>query len=338
MTSRASQEGSASLLVLAGLLLCAAAAAGGVLVIEFALAGERRSGRAYEARMALIKETARVIALLADDETPEADSPSDEVWRRIKEPSLEGAEVGLEDVSSALNPNWAQKSVFEKTELKSLLKGNDAADELQQRREDKGFSMDLDAAYGDLFEESALPTYFTAYGYANINTTDEFALRSLYALRTQDAAGAEIFHAKVQGLLQEKRMLTRERLRDFLGTEYDELFPVMNAEPIMNVHFMNHRVLRELLAYSELKVPDPDAAAAALLDAAGEAELGEEELKGLIGAPEESRIYQYLGVNTWFWRITVRRGTASARTIVARVPVDGGEPRKYMIVEQRTSP
>jgi hypothetical protein len=335
---RNGQEGSTSIIVLALLLFCAAVAAGGVLMIQAALSGERRSGKTYESRKALETETERVIALLANDSTPESDAPTDAIWGEIQAPSLEGCAIQLKDVSSALNPNWVQKNVFMKTGLKSLLVGDSAVDALQQRREDMGFSMDLAATYADLFAEKALETYCTAYGYPNINTTDEFVLRSLYAVRTGDAAGAEAFHGKIQGLLQQQKILKSDQVRDFLGIDYERLFPIMNVEPSMNAHFMNPHVLRELLAYPDLKVPKPAASAAAILDARDGTELSTAALKGFIGAPDDSRIYQYLGVNTWFWRITVSRGAASTETVVARIPAAKDSPRRYMIVEQRSLP
>ena len=58
----------------------------------------------------------------------------------------------------------------------------------------------------------------------------------------------------------------------------------------------------------------------------------------MIGAPAESRIYQYIGVTTWFWKIGVTKGTAHAETIVARIPAEADVPRRYVIVEQRFTP
>lgn len=338
MTRRGGQSGSASITVLVLLVFCAAVAAGGILVLEATLLRERRSVNANDQRKALSAEAERVIALLANDPTPQSDSHVDPVWGELLTPALEGATVVLKDVSSALDPNWVQKNVFTKTGLKTLLMGESAAEALQQRREDKGFSTDIVSEYGDLFADKALETYFTAYGYPNINVTDEFALRALYALRTGDPSGAETFHARIQQLLAEKKLLKPDQLQAFFGADYDKLFPIMNAEPIMNAHFIDPLVLRALLAYPDLKVPQPAQSAASILDARDSAELSLEALHGLIGAPAESRIYQYIGVTTWFWKIGVTKGTAHAETIVARIPAEADVPRRYVIVEQRFTP
>jgi hypothetical protein len=330
------ESGAASLAVFSLLVLCAALTAGGALLLDASFAVEKRGARAGRDTRELDVEARRVVALLADDPTPDADSPTDPVWAELDAPLAAGAIVGLKDVSSALNPNWAQKAVFTKTVLKSLLRDEACADALQQRRQDRGFATDLVAAYGDLFAEGALAAYCTCYGYANVNTTDEFALRSLYALRTDDPAGAEAFHVAVQGLLAQRKLLGRDDMRVLFGPAYDMLSPVMNVEPGMNVHFIDPRVLAALLAYPDLEVPDPSGAALEILGAREAGELSQKDLRRMIGAPETSRIYAYLGVVTWFWKVSVAREGLRHELIVARVPGEPGAPVRFAIVEERT--
>ncbi len=334
------QAGSATVAALVLLILLASMAGGGVLIIRGALLRENRSVAGYDLRRALEKEGMRIVAALGEDPTPKADSPHDPVWSALTSPEMPEVTVALQDVSSALNPNWVQKNVFTRTGLKTLLKDSGSADVLQQRRADQGFFTDIKAAYGDLFAEGALEKYFTPYGYPNINVTDEFALRKLFALRTGDEAAADVFHSRIQGLLMEQRILMPDQLRTFLGLDYDTLYPVMNVEPCMNAHFVDHRILEELLAYPDLKVPRPQAAAQAILDMRSGAEMTSQDLRRMIAAPETSRIYQYLGVTTWFWKISVTHPSASLRLIVARVPGAPGspdDPPRFTIVEERYS-
>ncbi|HET6487289.1 MAG TPA: hypothetical protein VFH83_12755, partial [Spirochaetia bacterium] len=301
---------------------------------------QKRSQTAYQARRSLEGHAESVVAALASDPTPQSDSPLDPVWSLVGT-SEDGTRLSLSDVSSALNPNWVQKNVFSKTSLKSTLASEGAADVLQQRREDRGLSEGIGDAYGDLFVEGALGRYFTAYGYANINVTDEFALQKLYAVRTGDSAAAEVFHSQVQRLLMDQRILKPDELRTFLGSAYDALYPVMSAEPCMNVHFVDPDVLTALLAYPELKVPHPAQAAQQILETRGRTELSQEDLVRIIGAPSTSRIYQYLGVVTWFWRISASSGASRVDLVVARVPESAegparnASPPRYATVEER---
>jgi hypothetical protein len=94
-------------------------------------------------------------------------------------------------------------------------------------------------------------------------------------------------------------------------------------------------VLTELLAYPALTVPHPKESALAILESRTRSELSNAELLKLVAAPAASRIYQYLGVVTWFWRITAAAPNARLELIVARVPGLPGEPVQFQIVEER---
>jgi hypothetical protein len=330
------ETGSASVAVLAILVLLAAAAGGGALALGTSLARERKSVQAYAVRSALLKEARRVAGLLAMDPTPAADSPLDPIWGQLGQAELPGAAIVVRDVSSRLDPNWLQKNVLTRTGLASLLRPGRSADELQQHREDQGFYSDIQSGYGDLFNEGWEP-YLTSYGYANINLADEFALERLFLIRTGDQPGSKVFHSKIQDLLMAKRLIKPTDLRDFLGADFQRLFPVVNAEPVMNSHFVDQVILSELLAYPDLKVPDPARAAGRILSSRGAVELTEDTLKEIIAAPDDSRIYQYLGVTTWFWQITVSLGSHQERMVVARLPSEGQEPAVFVTVEERYS-
>ncbi len=333
--ARRAQEGSSSVAVLALLMLLAAMAAGGAVLLQGSLALVRRSERASDRYRALEAEASRVLAALAADPTPDSDSPLDPVWSELGQPVGEGVSLKLEDVSSALNPNWMATSVLESSGFASLLASPGAPAVLQQRREDRGFSVDLQGAYGDLFAEGALSAYGTPYGYANVNVADEFALRRLYLLRTGDAAGADIFHATVRQLRRERRVAHPDELRAVLGLGHDALVPVVSAEPGLNVHFLAERLLGDLLAYPAFGVPRPREAARALLEARFRSELSTSDLARLVGAPAGSALHQYLGVTTWFWRITAEQGTARLQLVVARVPGAVGGPTRFLVVEER---
>jgi len=327
--------GSTSLVALTMLILMAAVAAGGALLLQAAFAYTSRSSTREDLRLSLQKEGERMAGLLARDPTPDADSPMDPIWGQIGSPGIRDVSITLEDASSRLNVNWAQKAIFEKTALGQLLRHGSTAQELQQRREDRGISPDIAAEYADLIKEDALPRYFTGYGYANLNVTDEFALRKLFAVRMSDQAGAEVFHMRLQQALIQKKILKRSDLREFLGLDYGKLFPLMNAEPVFNVHFVEPLILGELLSLPDLRIPQPRHIAQVILDSRDRQELTSEKLRQIMGAPDDNRIYQYLGVVTWFWKITVTRGSARLELIVARVPTDDGRAPRFLIVEER---
>jgi len=316
----------------------ASAAAGAVLAFQSALSCISRSSEREQLRRALWEEGQRIVALLASDSTPESDSPLDPAWAGLCGSEKPGVSAALEDVSSRLNANWVQKSLFQKTSLGELLQPGHTAQELQQRREDKGISTDINSEYGDLIREGALGRYFSGYCYANLNTTDEFALRKLYSIRMADLEGAEVFHARWQQAMIQKKALKRSDLKEILGLDYGKLYPLMNVEPSFNVHFIDVMLLTQLLSIADLKIPNPAESVQLILSARDRSELSREELRRVIGAAEDNMIYQYLGVTTWFWRITIAKGAFRLEMIVARIPADDGGAARFIVTEERYLP
>ena len=338
MTSRrAAQGGSASVAALIVLMLLATLAAASGLLLGGLQDYQKRSADRSETRARLEGVAREIAALLAGDATPQADSLLDPVWASVGRAREDGLTVSLSDLSSLLNPNWIQKAFFTRTAIRDLLAPGAGPDLLQQRREDRGFSTEIASAYGDLFREGVLDEYFSGYGYANVNTTDEFSLRRLYQIRTKDSSGAERFHALIQEALAARRVIDRKGLEELLGAAYTSLYPLVNAEPGMNAHFVPAFLVRELLAYPDWGVPHPEDAFRVLVQRRQEVELTAEELRRIIGAPEASRVYQYLGTTTWFWRIRVSSGSGGERleVVVARLPPQGEEPPRFVMVEER---
>ena len=332
------QDGSTSIFALTLLVLMAAAAAGGVIVFQAVLSYTSRSSEREQNRLSLWKEGQ------ADRRAPGRRSNTcfgfspGSVWAGLSGSEIPGMHTTLEDVSSRLNANWVQKSLFQGTVLAEFLQPGRTAQDLQQRREDKGITTDIASEYKDLIKEDALSRYFSGYSYANINTTDEFALRKLYAIRMADQQGAEVFRTHWQQTMIQKKSVKRDEVRDFLGVDYRKLFPLMNAEPSFNVHFMDPLLLTQVLSLADLKIPKPAESAQLILDARDRSELTLDDLPRMIGAKDDNMIYQYLGVTTWFWKITAARGANRLEMIVARVPSEDGRTARFLVAEERYLP
>ncbi len=331
-------RGSASIVALAILLGIGSLAAGGALVLQAALTSISGSSERERFRRLLHEEGERIVALLAADPTPGSDSLLDPVWASLTSPRTPGLHAALEDVSSRLNANWVQKSLMQRKDFGDFLQRGRTAEELQQRRQDRGISPDIHTEYADLITADALDRYFSGYGYANLNTTDEFALRALYAIRMADTASAEAFRSHWQQTMIREKSVKRGDLREFLGLDYAKLFPVMNVEPTFNVHFIEPLLLTRLLSVSDWKIPRPAEAARLILDGRDRGEITPEGLRGMIGAPDDSMIFQYLGVTTWFWKISVALRAMGLQVIVARIPSERGSNARFLVVEERFLP
>ena len=86
-----------------------------------------------------------------------------------------------------------------------------------------------------------------------------------------------------------------------------------------------------------LKVPNPLDTAKAIIAMRDTTEISAEQLHTLIGAPAASRVYQYLGVTTWFWKVTVKKAARVLDLVVARMPVAPDQKARFVIVERRYS-
>jgi len=326
-------RGSASQLVLALLLFLSALFLSASLLLELSLRQLRRGEEQDSRRQLLAREAQRTLALLLEDPTPLSDGPRDPVWEAIRSPAHGGCRVELRDLSSRLGLNWARQELLESL---GVLKAGHSLQELRQFREDTGMHLNLEPAFRDFFSEQDLEALFTSYSWFNVNVCDELALRKLHFLRGGDLAAAEQFHVKVQELRLQKKILAPATLEQGIGTEdYRLLYPLLNAEPVMNLHFVPASVLRALFRHYQA----PPERAESILASRPNSEFHPSELPGLIGeeAWEKTPLAQYLGVRTWFWSLRVSLGEDSLTWVLARLPGAEG-PATLRLLEERYSP
>ncbi len=282
-----------------------------------------------------VKEAERVVNLLVHEactasESAAADSLYDDIWNRIQFCEIEGAKIGLEDVSSKLNPNWMMRTLFTRTNLHHLFSHGKSADELQEFRQKQGVSVNIGAHFRDFFSPENLEKYFSGYGYFNINVSDEFVLATVYSERTgKSEAEAESFRLLVHNRrLQKnplKRLVPSGQLHEFLKDDYEALYPIINAEPLFNVNFVSEDILREIINYpytdqGEDKHINPTVADW-IIHMREQRELTETDLENTIKPRyKTARIGQFLGTRTWFWKITIAGEQAALEWIVARIP------------------
>ncbi len=325
------QEGSASVLVLSVLLFLSALFLGAATFIQLAAHGLARSRRQEEEAQALRKAAGETVEALLADPTPFADAPTDPVWGWLALPRDDGLAISLEDVSSRLGPNWIRKELLQDL---GVLQTGHTAQEVQQFREDTGLHLNLRPDYEAFIDPQELARQFTPYGWFNINLTDEFVLRKLFWQRSGDLQAAESFRIMVQQVRVQKRLIDPEMLPEFLGEEnYRLLFPVVNAEAPLNIHFVPEKVLEGLFRHYE----QPRQRMADLLSSRRGAELTVSALRALLGdsTGQPSPLAPFLGLKTWFWRIRVEGREQHLEWIMARLPREDGLPEFRRVEERR---
>lgn len=309
------ERGSTSVVILGMLLLLSVLFIGGSVFVELTLRNLRRSQTKEHQREVLREINRQAVQRLLEDPTPTVDSPLDPIWDSLLDLENDGISVELEDASSRMGLNWVRKELIQSL---GVLQPGKTAQELQQFREDTGIHLNLKREFAGFVDEDTIGTLFTPYTYFNINISDEFVLRKLYAIRSLDSAAAEVFHTRIQSARAEKKIIAPEDLADFLGPgDYSILFPVANAEPAMNIHFAPEPILTALFSHYQV----PPEKIGPILSLRESAEWTAEDIEDLIGEKySETLLHQYLGVKTWFWKIVATGDDLTLSWIVARVP------------------
>jgi hypothetical protein len=282
-----------------------------------------------------------IIFALQNDASPDINSNDDSVWHWHSN-TVNGYKVTLNPISDRLNLNYARKNVFDKTALSLLFGPGKTSADLQQFREDNGLSL-FTSDYKGFFAAEDLARYFSCYGWANINLIDEFAARSLALSLTGSVYKAERLRTTIEKLLMEKQLVDGKSLPFILGMDYDELFPFVNAEALINVNYIDKTLLAELLAYPDYNVSSPGRRTEELLSRRTSGGVAAKDIPVMLGIDPQSPLIHYLGSVTWFWEVIISGGNAAQRTVLCRLPPSGGSQTTtnvltdvaYQIIEQR---
>lgn len=253
-----------------------------------------------------------VLTLLNTDATPMADTPDDPVWSYVNQ--LPG--VTMTDVSSKINPNLVRQTILDDSILSAFLLPGVSGNQIQQYREDQGLFLDIKAGYEQFFEEEVFEQ-LTPYGPANVNTADEFALRKLYELITNDEAASQRFWFQIRESLQNQERFTQEDLVPLLSPHYDKLSQVFHMGPTINVNFASEFVLHSILSYEPFEFSRPAQTAARLRNSlssfANSAEVAAE-----LGLTPEHKILDFIGTMTWVFKLTIERKGVSSTILLQR--------------------
>lgn len=318
---------------------------------------EQRSRDASDIKKELVARAQKVFLLLKNDETTSSNHLFDEFWLEAQE--MEG--VTLQDISSKLNLNWVKQSMLlhlQTALLESPQKlfpnedypindkdGGGKAD-FNNYRDDFGPVGNPKSAYSKFIDEEVYDEFFTEYCYFNFNITDEEVHGRLYAARGGSESRVTNYEnyikAEIRALEATKNnkksrgkptLVTPQSLQRWMkkpGLDpdmYDRMFPLLNAEPVMNIHFVPEALIAGILSYKPFGMKNAAKKRAELLVKAREDEKNENGLTrshlntilGQLTYPADM-IYHYFGFITWFWEIKATEGPYTLRWIIARIP------------------
>lgn len=313
-------EGAVAPQFLAVILLVSVLAIGASMILSTATAAIVRAQKTDQRSADAVAIIGEIEKAFSEDSTPLIDSFDDPGWDR-HDTEDKGFKIHVIPISDRINPDFVRKNVFEKTGLSNLLSSGATPDTLQQFREDEGLQIANDA-WMSFFEKEDFDRFFSVWSWANVNLVDEFAARSLATALTGSESAGETARDRTRQLLLDQRIVKQAQMREFLGTDYDTLFPAFNAEPSMNVNFVPERILREILSYPDYEIQNPSSKAESILAARELGPIDGKDLSITLGVEDDNRVLCYFGSITWFREILLEDSDGYISAIIARIPPD----------------
>jgi hypothetical protein len=187
------------------------------------------------------------------------------------------------------------------------------------------------------------------------------ALYSEYALRIMDVSSGINEHFLPEALLKKdalknlimqksKEDITRygwmhilflpektkpETDRLFSKDETDNLFPLINSFPVVNIHFLSENCLRAFAA--AFSIEKGDERSADLFARSRQTLLRDTDIESILKVKKDNPILAFLGCKTSFWQIVYKTNDCTVTAVFAAVPDKKENPRKverYMLVER----
>lgn len=134
--------------------------------------------------------------------------------------------------------------------------------------------------------------------------------------------------------LPEKSILN-DMKKEFGSSTLEDLFPLVNELPQMNVQYVPEELLVAVL--KAFKIKNADEKAAVIAYTAMHEGLIMQQLHAILDVPENHRIFKFLGVHTAFWRISYRRGSYIIDAVFAGIPdktKKNNEIAQYVLLER----
>lgn len=319
-------------------ILVSAIACGACIVVSAIVRSERAARTYTERSEACAKIVGAIVKDLESDTTPDSDTRDDPIWLRDGV-ETEGYMIAIRSLSGYLNPNFLRKDLIEKTDFRLLLKDGKTADDLQQHRWDKGLGLGY-GSYADFFSREDFEKYFSCYGWLNPNLVDDFAFERYAGSLTGSEGRAQTLRAKLQAAWVDKKTITNANMRAFFGLDYDELFPYVNAESVLNVNFTDRFIIYQLVSYPLYKVQSPKSRAEDLIALRESGIEDPSKISMTLGIDSANPLMHWFGCKTWFWEVTLESSGARRSYVICRIPQDTLDSAKkpvYRIIEQGAS-
>lgn len=228
-----------------------------------------------------------------------------EIYHELRKLNNNVVTIELVELSSKINPNFVDFTIFETPPLSKTLKDGITWKDLNKFRIKEGLVHDIEV-YNQFFKEGV--DIITAYNLPNINNASDIALEMLYSLYTGDESRAYSFKDAVIQNRKRHQLLDERKLKSFLATYDDSIGNIVTTIPTWNINYVDEDVLRTILSkkYQGKKIENAVTKIRALLLMRENEYIDDEKLKyNLYPKKNEESILSYLGSRTTFWQVIV---------------------------------
>ena len=105
----------------------------------------------------------------------------------------------------------------------------------------------------------------------------------------------------------------------YRSSKFDDLYPLVNAYPLMNVNYLPKEVYGYYIRRPEFRINNPEQKIASLASILSSRSVDEDTLVSTLGVATNNRILEVLGVKTAFWKILFVYTDGTERTHVSAV-------------------
>jgi hypothetical protein len=125
----------------------------------------------------------------------------------------------------------------------------------------------------------------------------------------------------------------------FERSNYEQLFPLVNDFPLININMAPPELLRPLITRASYKIENSEAKNEAIKNRLSQGPLLRSDISSILEIPYAHALFSYLGTKTAFWKINFSyRPEMFVEIIIAAIPdKDRGaqEIKEYMLVDRR---
>lgn len=221
---------------------------------------------------------------------------------RLKSNTLE---IELIELSSKINPNFVDFTIFKEPYLKHFLKDQYNWRDLYQFREEKGLLNDISPYYRFFKDDMDI---LTNYNLPNINNMSDDIAQKLYSLYSNDDARSHSFKERVVQNRINGTILDERTYRTFLTGFNPSIANIITTTPAWNVNYIDQNILRALITkkYRDRNIDGFVNKRETLLRLRETKYIKKDEIESLLQLkPHEQSILTYLGDRTTFYLIRI---------------------------------